>query len=346
MFSKLRAWSELTSNNLCEASVETSTLLKGGTVRILQKRIKFTAKKFDVNAKWLFEVFGQNGTISKSKGKNNYEIIIEDVGVDVDAFTDKPQRIYQEVSLKKVVKKWDVLFSDSNPNAALNYRDLGGDSESTFVFEMKKPKWNKKSGEIKFAAKQHSSQIIDNLSMSGDLANHAHKSGDPISGKILNSSLFIDTAGDTVQFDKAKDGTMYPVLLAGVEGGFVLPANAPQQDFEIHPNVGWLTGQKMTVTQGSRDGYQVLDLRPGSLTGEVLLQDFYNQEWTKIGDKTVSCTELNSLDGCNPSQGFSELGYPNTQRFTYGGPKPAFGIWGADAEGEAVPLGITITDFG
>ena len=211
---------------------------------------------------------------------------------------------------------------------------------------MKKPKWNKKSGEIKFAAKQHSSQIIDNLSMSGDLANHAHKSGDPISGKILNSSLFIDTAGDTVQFDKAKDGTMYPVLLAGVEGGFVLPANAPQQDFEIHPNVGWLTGQKMTVTQGSRDGYQVLDLRPGSLTGEVLLQDFYNQEWTKIGDKTVSCTELNSLDGCNPSQGFSELGYPNTQRFTYGGPKPAFGIWGADAEGEAVPLGITITDFG
>ena len=304
------------------------------------------SKKFDLNAKWLFEVFGKNGTISKSKGKNNYEIIIEDVGVDVDAFTDKPQRIYQEVSLQKVVKKWDKLFSDSSPNAALNYRDLdGGDSESTFVFEMKKPQWNKKSGEIKFAAKQHSGQMIDDLSMSGDLADHAHKSGDPITGKILNSSLFIDTAGDTVQFDKAKDGNTYPVLLGQNEyGGYVLPANAPNQNFNIHPNGGWLTGQKMEVIQP----VGIEDARPGSLTGTVMLGNVYNQEWTKdVGGKIRHCTDsdINSTDGCILVDAWSSSGYPNTTSAKYGGVYPMFGIWGADANGGAWPLGINIGSF-
>jgi len=305
------------------------------------------SKKFDLNAKWLFEVFGKNGTISKSKGKNNYEIIIEDVGVDVDAFTDKPQRIYQEVSLQKVVKKWDTLFSDSSPNAALNYRDLdGGDSESTFVFEMKKPKWNKKSGEIKFAAKQHSGQMIDDLSMSGDLADHAHKSGDPITGKILNSSLFIDTAGDTVQFDKAKDGNTYPILLGeNGYGGYVLPANAPNQNFNIHPNAGWLTGQKMEVIQPPG----IIDARPGSLDGTVVLdKGVYNQEWIKYeGDKTISCTDpdVNSLDGCFQNTAWSGFGYPNTSANTYGGSNPVFGIWGADSGTVAHPLTINIESF-
>ena len=64
--------------------------------------------------------------------------------------------------MKKWLNKWDDLFDSSNSNAALNYETEDG-SHSTYVFEIHKPSYNKKSGRLSFNATQHKDQVINDL---------------------------------------------------------------------------------------------------------------------------------------------------------------------------------------
>merc|ERR1712224_197225 len=113
-------------------------------------------------------------------------------------------------------------------------------------------------------AKQHSQQKIESLTFGGDLANHAFKHKDAITGSFEAPSLFIDSAGheNDIIYEMAMDGNKYPVL----NQDMVLPGNAPPQTVHIRPNGGWQTGQRVTVVQGS-----ATDARSGSLTGSVEL---------------------------------------------------------------------------
>ena len=82
-------------------------------------------------------------------------------GVDeIDWFTDRPDRVAGEWSPKKLVKKWDVLFSDSAPNAQMSYTwttfmDFVGamKGRSNMSFEMFKPSVNKKGTKLSFEVK-------------------------------------------------------------------------------------------------------------------------------------------------------------------------------------------------
>ena len=102
------------------------------------------------------------------------------------------------------------------------------------------------------------------MTFGGDLANHAFKHEDAITGSFEASSLFIDSSGHEkdIIYEMAMDGNKYPVL----NQDMVLPGSAPHQTVNIRPNGGWQTGQKVSVVQGA-----ATDARSGSLAGVVLL---------------------------------------------------------------------------
>ena len=79
---------------------------------------------------------------------------------DIDWFTDRPDRVAGEWSPKKLVKEWDVLFSDGAPNAQMSYTwksfiDFSGPIEGrgSMSFEMFKPSVNKKGTKLSFKVK-------------------------------------------------------------------------------------------------------------------------------------------------------------------------------------------------
>ena len=163
------------------------------------------AKTFDTSMSWLFDVIGGSGELLKKKGKGKYRVGINLINDSVNSFTDRPQRTYQEISTKKWINKWDDLFDSSNPNAALNYETQDG-GQSTYVFEIHKPSYDKKRGKLSFNATQHKDQVIDELKLGSDLTDHALKHSDPVIGEFRRSTLFVDTAGDPPTMSKAKDG--------------------------------------------------------------------------------------------------------------------------------------------
>ncbi len=264
----------------------------------------------------------------------------------IDAFSDRPERLHKEINVRKLIKQWGDLFGDVNPNAALNYENNEG-GDSTFVFEMYKPRWNKSKGKLSFTAKQHNDQLIEDLSNDGgDLSNLSMKHEDAITGKISKSSLFIDTAGDSPTTDMAKDGNMYTVLDARDADpvlNYVLPADAPDQLFRIHPNNAWTgKGQQMAVIQ---------DMFNDNRNGEVvyLTSGVYNQQWGYYdsNDRFVDCNAQNTAAApCMAwPNTWSMLGYPGKSAVRYGGASPTFGIIADANGGDAYPLTIHITSI-
>jgi len=63
----------------------------------------------------LFGAFALSGRIKQRK-EGSYRMVLK--GVDeISWFTDRPNRVAGEWSPEKLVKGWDVLFSDGAPNA-------------------------------------------------------------------------------------------------------------------------------------------------------------------------------------------------------------------------------------
>ena len=314
------------------------------------------AKTFDTSMSWLFDVIGGSGELLKKKGNGKYRVDINLINDSVNSFTDRPQRTYQKISMKKWLNKWDNLFDSSNPNAALNYETQDGE-QSTYVFEIHKPSFNKKRGKLSFNATQHKDQVIDGLKLGSDLTDHALKHSDPVIGEFQRSTLFVDTAGDPPTISKAKDGKMYRVLQAadgrGI-GAYVLPANAPDQELTIHPNDAWSNspgeGQTMTPIQDA-----VTDFRGTSPDGQsitaFLNTGVYNAEWTKYqGEEKISCTQINDITGCTTqAEAFSGWGWPRPDvkvPGVYGNTNPMFGIWGADDSSQPQPLRVEFRTMG
>ena len=103
----------------------------------------------------LFGALADSGQIKQRKN-GSYRMVLE--GVDeIDWFTDRPERVAGEWSPKKLLKEWDVLFSDDEPNAQMSYTwttymDFVGamKGRGNMSFEMFKPFLNKKGNKLSF----------------------------------------------------------------------------------------------------------------------------------------------------------------------------------------------------
>ena len=105
----------------------------------------------------LFAALADSGRIKERKN-GVYRMVLKGVD-DIDWFTDRPDRVAGEWSPKRLVRKWDRLFSDGAgaPNAQMSYTwksfiDFAGPIEGrgSMSFEMFKPTPNKKGNKLTF----------------------------------------------------------------------------------------------------------------------------------------------------------------------------------------------------
>ena len=108
----------------------------------------------------LFGALADSGRIKQRKN-GSYRMVLKGVE-EIDWFTDRPDRVAGEWSPKKLVKEWDLLFSDGDgaPNAQMAYTwttfmDFVGamKGRSNMSFEMFKPSVNKKGTKLSFEIK-------------------------------------------------------------------------------------------------------------------------------------------------------------------------------------------------
>ena len=104
---------------------------------------------------------------------------------DIDWFTDRPNRVAGEWSPKKLLKEWDVLFSDGAPNAQATFEM--GSKRKLVTFEMFKPKLSDSNQTLSFKVRGIGEKNKDLLT---GLKNK----------RLSDASLFIDdgTTGDRV----------------------------------------------------------------------------------------------------------------------------------------------------
>ena len=94
-------------------------------------------------------------------------------GVDeIDWFTDRPNRVAGEWSPKKLVRKWDVLFSDGDgaPNAQATFEV--GNKRELVTFEMFKPKLGNSNQTLSFKVRgigEKSKDLLTGLRKKGYL---------------------------------------------------------------------------------------------------------------------------------------------------------------------------------
>ena len=70
-------------------------------------------------ASLLFGALADTGQIKERKN-SSYRMVLK--GVDeIDWFTDRPNRVAGEWSPKKLVKKWESLFGDVEPNSQATF---------------------------------------------------------------------------------------------------------------------------------------------------------------------------------------------------------------------------------
>ena len=94
----------------------------------------------------LFGALADSGRIKERKN-GSYRMVLK--GVDeIDWFTDRPDRFAGEWSPKKLVKKWDVLFSDGAPNSQATFEV--GSKRKLVSFEMFKPKLSDSNQTLSF----------------------------------------------------------------------------------------------------------------------------------------------------------------------------------------------------
>ena len=118
----------------------------------------------------------------KQRKNGSYRMVLK--GVDeIDWFTDRPDRVAGEWSPKKLVKKWDGLFGDVEPNAQATFEM--GSKRKLVSFEMFKPKLNDSNSTLSFKVAGFGSSNTD------DLTGLADK-------KLSKISLFIDNGSTSV----------------------------------------------------------------------------------------------------------------------------------------------------
>ena len=132
----------------------------------------------------LFGALADSGRIKQRKN-GSYRMVLK--GVDeIDWFTDRPDRVAGEWSPKKLVKEWDVLFSDGAgaPNAQATFEV--GSKRKLVTFEMFKPKLSNSNQTLSFKVRGIGEKNKDLLT---GLRNK----------RLSEASLFIDdgTTGDS-----------------------------------------------------------------------------------------------------------------------------------------------------
>ncbi len=131
----------------------------------------------------LFGALADSARIKERKN-GSYRMVLK--GVDeIDWFTDRPDRVAGEWSPKKLLKEWDVLFSDGAgaPNAQATFEV--GSKRKLVTFEMFKPKLSDSNQTLSFKVRGIGKKSKDLLT---GLKNK----------RLSDASLFIDdgTTGD------------------------------------------------------------------------------------------------------------------------------------------------------
>ena len=125
----------------------------------------------------LFDALADAGRIKPGKN-GGYRMLLK--GVDeIDWFTDRPDRVAGTWSPERLVKKWDGLFGDVEPNAQATF-EVGG-KRKLMSFEMFKPFLNKKGNKLNFDIK-------------GIGSTKAKKLESFVGRNVNDISLFIDSA--------------------------------------------------------------------------------------------------------------------------------------------------------
>ena len=132
----------------------------------------------------LFGALADSARIKQRKN-GSYKMVLKGVE-EIDWFTDRPNRIAGEWSPKKLVKEWDVLFSDGAgaPNAQATFEI--GSKRKLVTFEMFKPKLSDSNQTLSFKVRGIGDKNKDLLT---GLRNK----------RLSDASLFIDdgTTGDS-----------------------------------------------------------------------------------------------------------------------------------------------------
>ena len=139
--------------------------------------------KLPAGSSLLFGALADSGQIKQRKN-GSYRMVLK--GIDeIDWFTGRPDRVAGEQSPKKLVKEWDVLFSDGAPNTQATFEV--GSKRQLATFEMFKPKLSDSNQALSFKVRGIGEKNQDLLT---GLRNK----------RLSDPSLFIDdgTTGDQV----------------------------------------------------------------------------------------------------------------------------------------------------
>ena len=130
-----------------------------------------------------FGALADSGRIKQRKN-GSYRMVLKGIDV-IDWFTDRPDRVAGEWSPKKLVKKWDGLFLDVEPNAQATFEV--GSKRELVTFEMFKPKLSDSNQKLSFKIRGIGKKNKDLLT---GLRNE----------RLSDASLFIDegTTGDSI----------------------------------------------------------------------------------------------------------------------------------------------------
>ena len=125
-----------------------------------------------------------NSARIKQRKNGSYRMVLKGID-DIDWFTDRPDRVAGNWSPKKLLKEWDVLFSDGAgaPNAQATFEM--GSKRKLVTFEMFKPKLSDSNQTLSFKVRGIGEKNKDLLTC---LKNK----------RLSDASLFIDdgTTGD------------------------------------------------------------------------------------------------------------------------------------------------------
>ena len=179
----------------------------------------------------LFGALADSGKIKQRKN-GSYRMVLK--GVDkFDWFTDRPDRVAGEWSSKKLLRKWDSLFGDVEPNAQATF-EVGSKRELA-TFEMYKPKLGDSNQTLSFKVRGIGEKNKDLLIGLNDM---------PLS----NASIFVDGTnayGKTIASGeeyKCIDGSE-PLLLENPDEASVSPQGLPRDQLFTYCPSYELTGQ-------------------------------------------------------------------------------------------------------
>ena len=94
----------------------------------------------------LFGALADSGQIKQRKN-GSYRMVLKGV-VEIDWFTDRPNRYEGLWKPQKLIRQWDSLFKTSDPNAQASFKI--GKERDLITFEMFKPKYNRKNQRLSF----------------------------------------------------------------------------------------------------------------------------------------------------------------------------------------------------